>query len=192
MANRELLLEATARLYAEHGWRGTTTKRIAEAAGINEVTVFRQFGSKAALLDAAIRHASAPTAVIRLPDVPSRLSEELTGWALAHHQSIAAKSGIIRSCLAESEERPALASRACEGGMVAFGEGARYLRAARSRGLIGRRGSIEAATMMLINSIFMDAITRELMPVDHVRPADEVVSQYVEMVLAGLGATEKA
>jgi AcrR family transcriptional regulator len=191
MATRESVLAATAQLYAEHGWRGTTTKRIAEAAGINEVTVFRQFGSKAALLDAAIRHASTPSPVIHLPDIPARLAEELTVWALAHHQSIAAKSGIIRSCLAESDERPALASRACEGGMVAFGEGTRYLRAARSRGLIGRGASIEAATLMLINSIFMDAITRDLMPPGHARPVEALVAQFVELLLRGLGAPER-
>ena len=31
---RSSLLEVTAQLFAEHGWRGTTTRRIAEAAGV--------------------------------------------------------------------------------------------------------------------------------------------------------------
>ena len=70
MATRESLLEVTARLYAEHGWRGTTTRRIAEAAGVNEVTLFRQFGSKESLLLQAIRQASVGQAPATLPDVP--------------------------------------------------------------------------------------------------------------------------
>ena len=54
MATRQSLLDVTAKLYAEHGWLGTTTRRIAEAAGVNEVTLFRQFGSKEGLLLEAI------------------------------------------------------------------------------------------------------------------------------------------
>src|ERR1700712_276199 len=76
MATRESLLDVTARLYSEHGWRGTTTRAIAAAAGVNEVTLFRQFGSKELLLNEAICAAvsdSTPT----LPDVPGDLAQEL-------------------------------------------------------------------------------------------------------------------
>ena len=52
---RDQLLAAAARLYGEHGYRGTTTRRIAEEAGVNEVTLFRLFGNKTALLEEAIR-----------------------------------------------------------------------------------------------------------------------------------------
>ena len=41
MATRESLLDVAAKLYAEHGWLGTTTGRTAEAAGVNEVRLFR-------------------------------------------------------------------------------------------------------------------------------------------------------
>jgi len=51
MESRERILAAAARVYAEHGFRGATTRRIAEEAGVNEITIFRQFGSKAALID---------------------------------------------------------------------------------------------------------------------------------------------
>jgi AcrR family transcriptional regulator len=38
---------------AEKGYDGTTTKEIALAAGVNEVTLFRHFGTKQKLLEAA-------------------------------------------------------------------------------------------------------------------------------------------
>lgn len=41
-------------LFCERGFGGTTTRQIADRAGINEVTLFRRFGSKAALMEAAI------------------------------------------------------------------------------------------------------------------------------------------
>jgi TetR/AcrR family transcriptional repressor of mexJK operon len=47
------LLLATIDLMAEKGYDGTTTKEIAVAAGVNEVTLFRHFGTKVKLLEAA-------------------------------------------------------------------------------------------------------------------------------------------
>ncbi|KIL40929.1 transcriptional regulator [Gordoniibacillus kamchatkensis] len=38
---------------AEKGYDGTTTKEIAAAAGVNEVTLFRHFGTKQKLMEAA-------------------------------------------------------------------------------------------------------------------------------------------
>ena len=47
------ILLAAIDLMAEKGYDGTTTKEIAAAAGVNEVTLFRHFGSKQKLLAAA-------------------------------------------------------------------------------------------------------------------------------------------
>jgi len=47
------LILAAIDLIAEQGYDGTTTKEIAAAAGVSEVTLFRHFGSKQALLVAA-------------------------------------------------------------------------------------------------------------------------------------------
>ena len=55
---KQQLLDAAVRVYSDAGFRGATTRRIAEEAGVNEVTLFRLFGSKAALIEAAVLHAS--------------------------------------------------------------------------------------------------------------------------------------
>lgn len=46
------ILDATLACVAENGFGGITTRHIAEIAGINEVTIFRRFGNKQALLQA--------------------------------------------------------------------------------------------------------------------------------------------
>lgn len=51
---RERLIEAALAVLSDRGFRGATTRDIAERAGVSEVTLFRQFGSKAALVDAAL------------------------------------------------------------------------------------------------------------------------------------------
>lgn len=47
--SKERILAAAFALFAEKGFDGTTTRAIAERAGVNEVTIFRTFGSKDAL-----------------------------------------------------------------------------------------------------------------------------------------------
>lgn len=51
---RRLALEAARALFARQDYRRTTTKEIAEAAGIAEHLLFRHFGSKAALFHEAV------------------------------------------------------------------------------------------------------------------------------------------
>ncbi len=56
-----------------HGYDGATTREIAAAAGINEVTLFRRYGSKAGLVERAI--ASGRTnrlGLVAVPSSPSR------------------------------------------------------------------------------------------------------------------------
>jgi AcrR family transcriptional regulator len=49
---RAKILNAARELFERNGTRGTTTREVAERAGVNEATLFRHFGSKRALLDA--------------------------------------------------------------------------------------------------------------------------------------------
>jgi AcrR family transcriptional regulator len=48
------MFDAALAVLAERGYAGATTRRIAQAAGINEVTLFRRFGDKRQLILAAI------------------------------------------------------------------------------------------------------------------------------------------
>ena len=51
---RQQILKTAIRLFAQKGFRGTTTREIALAAGVNEVTIFRHFASKQELYTAIL------------------------------------------------------------------------------------------------------------------------------------------
>ena len=51
---RRLLLDAARMLFGRQDYRGTTTREIAQAAGVTEHLLFRNFGSKAALFREAL------------------------------------------------------------------------------------------------------------------------------------------
>lgn len=50
------ILKAAVRLFSKNGFRGTTTKKIAKAAGISEAMVFRHFANKEELYSAILDH----------------------------------------------------------------------------------------------------------------------------------------
>jgi AcrR family transcriptional regulator len=51
---RHLILDAARQLFAANGFRGTSTREIADTAGVAEVLLFRNFGSKADLYSTAV------------------------------------------------------------------------------------------------------------------------------------------
>jgi len=53
-STRDKIMEATLELANEKGYRGATTKKIADRAGVNEVTIFRHFGSKKGIVEAIV------------------------------------------------------------------------------------------------------------------------------------------
>jgi AcrR family transcriptional regulator len=70
---RERLLGAARVAFARRGYGATTTAEIATAAGCSEPTLFKHFGSKQALLVAAIRATGAQlVATLEAPPPPGR------------------------------------------------------------------------------------------------------------------------
>jgi AcrR family transcriptional regulator len=59
---RARIIAAAKAIYERNGTRGTTTREVAERAGVNEATLFRHFGNKHALL-IAMRQEACPLAL---------------------------------------------------------------------------------------------------------------------------------
>jgi len=51
---RRLIIESAAKLFSQHGFRGTTTREVAKAVGVSEATVFKHFATKEDLYGAII------------------------------------------------------------------------------------------------------------------------------------------
>lgn len=54
ISTRDKILESAIKLFAEKGFSGTTTREIAEKAGVNEALIFRYFSTKRDLYSAII------------------------------------------------------------------------------------------------------------------------------------------
>lgn len=61
---KERIFEAALNLFSENGFHGTTTRKIALLADVNEVTLFRHFKNKATLFKEIIQHVKKTNASI--------------------------------------------------------------------------------------------------------------------------------
>lgn len=109
-ATRDRILHAAAGVFAERGYVRATTRSLAAAAGVNEVTLFRHFGNKLNLLVAVVHEWS------RLPDLSALLEGRLTGdyrqdmLRIGHalHATFAGRRTGLRLALCEAEQVPEL------------------------------------------------------------------------------------
>lgn len=194
--HRQRILHAAARVYAQHGWRGATTRRIAEEAGVNEVTIFRQFGSKDALLEIAMRECARIEHAAVLPQQPVHPERELFQWVHAHHASLASMRDIVRQMMSEASERPETAMCAAEGPSGAFAQLRQYVVHLRRHGWMAeqvetRPGDVRGAVTMLMGAVFADAMNREIMPAMFPQPVDDSLHAYVRIFLRGIGVASE-
>jgi AcrR family transcriptional regulator len=191
MASRQKLLAAAARIYGESGFRGATTRRIADEAGVNEVTLFRLFGSKSALIAEAIReHAPRATEPGGLPDEPVDPERELTAWCDAQLTHLRAARSMIRKAMGEIEEHPEMAPCMSEGTQGAFRELLDYVARLDKLDHVGDEISadeVKTAAAMLISVLFADAMGREMMTVLYPQPESGAAALYSRVFLRAIG-----
>ncbi|HEV3156387.1 MAG TPA: TetR/AcrR family transcriptional regulator [Candidatus Baltobacteraceae bacterium] len=101
------IVEAARELYALKGSRGTTTREIAERAGVNETTIFRHFGTKLALLDAMREHFCSVSQLREtLAGIDGPLEEVLEAIGLQVHEQMVRDQDLICVALAEAQLAP--------------------------------------------------------------------------------------
>ncbi len=190
--HRHRILHAAARVYAQHGWRGATTRRIAEEAGVNEVTIFRQFGSKDALLEAVMQECARLEQETALPLHPQHPEQELFTWVHAHHASLSAMRDIVRQMMSEASARPQVGTCAAEGPSGAFAQLRQYVVHLRRHGWISdpsatRPSDVRGGVTMLMGAVFADAMNREIMPAMFPQSVEDALHAYVRIFLRGIG-----
>lgn len=189
---RDRILDAAKKVYAQHGFRGATTRLIAIEAGVNEVTLFRTFGSKAALFEALMQAHVAASPIPDLPDIPADPAGEMTEWCAAILHHLRENRSLIRTSFGEMEDRPAAAITMCEGPNCAGAILAGYAQRLQSVGIAAADADTSTAVAMLMSSMIGDAISRDVMPSAFPQPESEAPARYVRVFMRALGIELKA
>ena len=191
MEIREQLLRAAVKVYSTAGTRGATTRRIAQEAGVNEVTLFRHFGSKEALLRDAVQTIYDHSVLTRLPGDPVDPEFELMQWCRHHHQFLVQIRSMLRTSMAEFAEHPDHVAQVCRLPIRVADELHAYLVKLRAKGLAHGTWNARAAAALLMGALFGDATQRDIMPRRFPYSEREAVRHYVKLFLTAIGARQK-
>lgn len=185
---RNRILGAAARVYAQYGFRGATTRRIATEADVNEVTLFRTFGSKAELLEAMLQ-SQVDTSAVPLPVFDEHRTPEqtLVEWCSRVLGHLREHAHLIRKTIGEAEERPDAACAACERPNHASTALVQYVEQLRARGLADTDADVRTAVSMFMSALFGDALYRDIMPNSFPQPVEAAAEKYVHTFMRAVG-----
>jgi len=136
---RERVLDAALELFVELGYKGTTTRAVSARARVNEVTVFRHFGTKQGLFRAV---------VLRETDIRDRLEglelrpsddmvADLAGFGTMMAEEMGSRAALLKLLLSEVGHDPALWAQVSQAPFGVIGKLEGYFSRARAEGLLG-------------------------------------------------------
>lgn len=189
-AIRERLLDAAARVYAETGYRGATTRRIAQEAGVNEITLFRHFGSKTTLIIEAVRQANLRSNCPEVPLTPAEPVAEIRAWVLAELAHLTRLRSIIRTSLGEVEERPEIIPLIGEQPRDVILALTSYIEQLQRDGRATPDIDARTAALTFFGSLFADAMGRDVMPELYHESLEESADRYAAVFLRSIGVAE--
>jgi len=184
---RQRIIEAAARVFAEKGYARATTRALAAAAGVNEVTLFRHFGNKQGLFAAVTEQYAGPA-------VTTALKAQLTG---DYHrdlltvgsqlmQVLLERREVLRMMLCEASHFPEVQAVMVQNPRQIRRMLARYLQQQIERGQV-RSLHPEATAQAFAGMLFSYAIMWEILG-DSIEPeitTEELVAQFVDIFVQG-------
>lgn len=201
---REKIIAAAMTAYAESGFQGATTRRVAEIAGVNEVTIFRNFGSKAALMDEALFRRVSALKIVDPPLPATALDpeRELTAWCQTFVNQLRGAKSLLRKAMGAAEGRFHEMKNAYEPARCADNELRDYVLGLRRDGWLGdefvaladHAELVTAAQTMLISALWGDVMAREKQDgdPDFWVPETRSAQRYVQIFLRAIGVRSGA
>ncbi len=189
---RERLLDAAARVYAETGYRGATTRRIAHEAGVNEITLFRHFGSKTTLILEAVRQANLRSDCPSVPTSPGDPVVEIKTWVRDELRHLTQLRSIIRTSLGEVEERPEILPLLREKPLDVILGLSSYIEQLQHDGRASMDVEARTAALTFFGTLFADAMGRDVMPELYHASLEESADRYASVFLRSIGVADEA
>jgi len=104
----EQIYRAVMQVVAERGYTGATTKQMASAAEVSEVTLFRKYGSKEQLVKEAISSLISTTDLASAAQYTGDIHADLTRFVKAYQDSAVKHGGFITALFSEMSRHPEL------------------------------------------------------------------------------------
>lgn len=185
LSTRERILKAAREIFERNGTRGTTTREVAERAGVNEATLFRHFHNKTSMLE-AMREWSIDTAgyASAFEGLTGELSSDLIAICTKLYERMNANQAIIRISLAEEATDPDQVPSCLRGPTEIMQQMVSYLQGRIDAGAV--RGNAQQLAAMIMGMTFALAMkSKRLEWGDEGRPA-KLIPVFVDAILNGV------
>jgi AcrR family transcriptional regulator len=181
------ILDAATRVFARQGVSGATTRAIARAARVNEVTLFRYFKNKGELLRQVVRHKSLRYEHIfaEAPfDTPDDVRRTVEAFAAAYVRMLVENEEFVRTFFGEINRHLELCRRLFESSDSARNKLIAYLASAQKRRLVRRKTDITTATDALTGMLMAGILRRPL--TERFYDTERYTKTCVELFLKGI------
>jgi len=187
---RARILSAAAQVFAAQGYARATTRALAAAAGVNEVTLFRRFGNKQGLFAAVIDRFAAPAMTAEMEaQLSGDLRLDLGMMARALAGLMVQREGAVRMMLCESAHFPELREVLVKNPRQLRQMLASYLKQRMEDGQV-RPMHAEATAQAFWGMFFAYGISLGILD-ESLSPAidlDELVDHFVDIFVNGIAA----
>ncbi len=184
---RQRILQAAALLFAEQGYARATTRALAAAAGVNEVTLFRHFGNKENLFATVIDEyaASALTSALEM-QLSGDYAQDLLCLGSHFMQILSQRQDAVRLMLCEAAHFPEVRQVMAQNPRQLRQMLARYLQQQMELGRV-RPLHAEAMAQAFWGMFFAYGLSLGLLaePVSPELPTEELVAQFVDIFVHG-------
>ena len=190
---RERLIDAAALVFARDGLAASTTREIARAAGVNEVTLFRLFRTKQNLLTAVLERVFAPSVTegMHAPAIESDLSAIVREYAFHYAAGVNKNLALRRVLIGEIQHFQEHELRVIKAIFQPVREHlVRRLRAAQEAGLA--RPEINPFIVAdQINAMVFMGVLKSAIPLCHEYPAAEYLEACVDTIVRAIEAPSR-
>jgi AcrR family transcriptional regulator len=184
---RQRILEAAAQVFGEQGYARATTRALADAAGVNEVTLFRHFGSKKNLFAAVVEQFGGPAVTTALEaQFTGELRHDLHAFGRGLLQVMLERQDALRLMLCEASHFPEVRATLVQNPRQLRQMLARYLQTQMDQGRL-RAHSPDVAAQAYMGMFFATAILEGILedPASGLS-TDELVAHFVDLFLVGI------
>jgi AcrR family transcriptional regulator len=185
---RSKIMQAASKLFSEKGYSGTTTRAIADLAGVNEVTLFRHFGTKEKLAKSIMDQFGGMAIA---SDLETRLSgdiqKDLTTIGNILMNVMTERNDAMRMAICEARNFPEFREVVAENPRQLRRMLAQYFERQMKAGKINP-GNPEVMAQAFLGMFFSYTVLHGFL-LDSLGPevsSDEVVHQFVTLFLQGI------
>jgi len=184
---RERIMEAATKLFSEKGYAGATTRAIAEMAGVNDVTLFRHFGTKENLAQEIMDQLGGPAIATDLQhQFSGNYLQDLTFFGRAMLSVMSERSNEMRMAICEAGNFPEFREIVAENPRQLRKILAGYFERQMEAGIM-RKGIPELLAQAFLGMFFSYVVLENFL-LDSIQPGvsqEEIVDEFVTLFIQG-------